>query len=93
MKSDSADEFVAPEAPGQFSADIAGADKYLEEHGWPEGLRKSLTNSLDSNIMRFFIIDNSGSMSTDDGNRLVSAGGKNRKYVLRLYINCQWSLF
>lgn len=72
------DEFIAPEAPGQFSADIDAANHWLEENGWPEGLKASIGPTFSANTMRFFIVDNSGSMNSDDGERMVtdSKGGK-----------------
>lgn len=72
------DEFVAPEAPGQFGADLDAANRFLEENGWPAGLRASIAPTLDKQMLRFMIVDNSGSMQSDDGERVVSdhKGGK-----------------
>lgn len=72
------DEFVPPEAPGQFGADLDGANQYLAQNGWPAGLRASIAASLNKEVMRFMIVDNSGSMQSDDGERVVidHKGGK-----------------
>ena len=52
---------------------------YLSRHGWPSGLQDTLIKSFQLFPVRFFIVDDSGSMSTSDGHRLVqSADGKNK---------------
>lgn len=73
------DEFVAPEAPGQFGADLDGANRYLDECGWPAGLRATIAPTFDKETMRFIIVDNSGSMQSDDGERIVSDHKGGRK--------------
>ena len=85
---DDEDEFVAPEAPGQFSADIENANKYLKECGWPAGLIKGIGKSFDEDITRFFIIDNSGSMSSDDGSRVVLSGSQKKFDLFDMSIYC-----
>jgi hypothetical protein len=65
------DEFVAPEAPGQFGADLDAANHWLDDNGWPAGLKATIGPTFSSETMRFFIVDNSGSMNSDDGERLV----------------------
>ena len=60
----------------------AGLREYLNAHRWPVGLQDAVFKSLSRIPMRFFIIDDSGSMSTSDGHRLVS----------NKYVNCtRWS--
>ena len=43
----------------------------LNNEGWPKGLQESLINSCAKYPFRFFIIDDSGSMQTNDGHRIV----------------------
>ena len=73
MADDDDDEFAAPVAPGQYSADLESCDKFLTKLNWPNGLKASMASSLDKECLRFFIIDNSGSMASDDGNRLTGS--------------------
>ena len=75
------EEFVAPEAPGQFGADLDAANHWLEDNGWPAGLRASIAPTFNQQMMRFFIIDNSGSMQSDDGSRIVNNGKGGKKLV------------
>ncbi len=64
---------VAPAAPALPPVD-PGA---LRELGWPNGLTHMVASSIPSMPIRFVIVDNSGSMQSMDGSRLVpGAGGK-----------------
>lgn len=55
----------------------------LDAYGWPRGLQETFLKSLSKNPIRFFIVDDSGSMASADGRRLVSsAGGKARLYYI-----------
>ena len=47
----------------------------LLERGWPPGLTAALADSTESFPVRFVIVDNSGSMQSRDGSRLVKAPG------------------
>ena len=53
----------------------AGAREYLTAHHWPTGLQETFVKNLKKIPMRFFICDDSGSMSTNDGHKLIQAGG------------------
>lgn len=44
---------------------------FLSEHEWPVGLQDTLLENLKKCPARFFICDNSGSMSIPDGKRIV----------------------
>jgi len=44
--------------------------EFLMRHHWPTGLADNMIRNLDRVPYRFMIIDNSGSMSCSDGNRL-----------------------
>lgn len=56
----------------------AEATPFLKEHEWPVGLQKSLFNSCKKIPIRFFIVDDSGSMGTSDGKRVVGAGSNTK---------------
>ena len=59
---------------------------YLNENQWPRGLQDVLIKSLDKLPIRFMILDDSGSMSSSDGNKIVGTGAKSK------LINCsRWS--
>lgn len=62
---------------GQNSTlDIPNAQKYLTAHDWPASLQQVLLKNLERLPIRFFILDDSGSMSTGDGHRLVGEGAR-----------------
>lgn len=64
----------------------AAIKEYLTNADWPVGLQDSLIKSVVKFPMRFFILDDSGSMLTNDGHRVV--GGK----AGRKLIQCtRWS--
>lgn len=77
---------LAHAAPGNYAnasaatlhqvLDHQGAVSYLTNHGWPMGLQQALLKNLERIPMRFFICDDSGSMSCSDGHRLVGEGGR-----------------
>ena len=54
---------------GGFDANAARA--FLAKHHWPVGLQEAMVKSCKKMPVRFFITDDSGSMLTNDGNRLV----------------------
>jgi hypothetical protein len=81
------DEFAAPVAPGQFGADIAGARKFLTGHGWPQGLQNALCSTLDDDILRFWIVDNSGSMNSDDGSKFTINPDGSRLFDVLLFFS------
>ena len=51
--------------------DEQGAKSYLESFNWPGGLVQSLLKNIAMIPIRFIIVDDSGSMSTNDGHRIV----------------------
>ena len=51
---------------------------FLHRNGWPSGLQTVLLQTLSRIPKRFFICDNSGSMVTNDGNRVVASGSSYR---------------
>ena len=55
--------------------------EHLGANGWPQGLQDTLLRSMGNSPIRFFILDDSGSMASGDGRRLVNpmgTGGKPR---------------
>ncbi len=74
-----------PTAP--IAADPTAIKEFLRGHGWPEGLQDTMIRNLQKIPFRFFICDNSGSMSTNDGHKLVNgANGQPR------FVNCtRWA--
>lgn len=58
-----------------------GAREYLSSKNWPQGLQNMFMRSLRTIPMRFFIFDDSGSMNTSDGHKLVDGPNNLRKLV------------
>lgn len=56
-------------------------EKALKELGFPTGLIRALDKNADAFPLRIWIIDNSGSMSSDDGHRIVATKRRNRVVV------------
>eukprot|EP01034_Spumella_vulgaris_P033732 gene33732-41615_t len=55
-----------------------GAKQYLSNLKWPPGLQNTFVSNLAKIPMRFFICDDSGSMCTNDGHKLIDVGGHKR---------------
>jgi hypothetical protein len=55
-----------------------GAREFLMQHHFPLGLQDAFIHTMTNLPLRFFIIDDSGSMSMNDGNRLVEGGAKSK---------------
>lgn len=55
-------------------SDNEALKQHLADHGWPTGLRNALAAGLIGTPSRFFICDDSGSMMSNDGHRLVGSG-------------------
>jgi hypothetical protein len=53
-----------------------GAREFLSIQGFPPGLQDCFVDSLKKIPLRFFILDDSGSMATNDGKRIVVSQGK-----------------
>lgn len=64
----------------------AGAREFLQANKWPKGLQDAFFQNLQKIPIRFFICDDSGSMSLGDGHRLVTRDGISR------FVSCtRWS--
>lgn len=60
--------------------DEENAKDFLTKHNWPQGLQDALLKSCKKFAIRYFITDDSGSMMTNDGRRLIGSG-KNAKMI------------
>jgi hypothetical protein len=58
-----------------------GAREYLASQHWPVGLQDALIKSCKKLAVRYIITDDSGSMMTNDGHRMIGAGTKNVKMI------------
>jgi hypothetical protein len=67
----------APPALPQFQNE-GGAREFMLTQGFPAGLQDTFVETLAKIPLRFFILDDSGSMATNDGKRIVQSGGKKR---------------
>ena len=52
------------------------ARQFLQSKGFPEGLQDAFIETLSKVPIRFFILDDSGSMSIHDGKRVVVSNGR-----------------
>lgn len=53
-----------------------GAREYLSLYKWPPAMQEVFLQNLSKTPLRFFICDDSGSMATADGHRIVESNGK-----------------
>jgi hypothetical protein len=53
-----------------------GAREFLSQHRWPPGLQEAFIQNLTKTPIRFFVCDDSGSMATSDGHRIIENHGK-----------------
>eukprot|EP01041_Mallomonas_annulata_P004674 gene4675-9266_t len=60
--------------------DDVSACQYLTKQQWPKGLQDLFLRSCNFVPIRFIVVDDSGSMSTTDGRRVVIQG-TNRRYI------------
>jgi hypothetical protein len=78
------------------------ARKYLGHNNWCRGMQQSLINNCKKIPIRFFIIDDSGSMVTNDGNRIMRTNkddididhpvsGKMNKHKARMVKCTRWA--
>lgn len=58
-----------------------GARALLARHRWPTGLQDAFVRNLSRVPVRYFICDDSGSMSTSDGKRLTEVGPNQYKLI------------
>jgi hypothetical protein len=48
---------------------------YLDSNGWPSAMQEYFITSLERIPIRYFICDDSGSMNTEDGKRIITYNG------------------
>jgi hypothetical protein len=65
----------------QTDINATAAREYLTSQKWPTGLQDTFINNLQKIPIRFFICDDSGSMNTDDGHRLIHTSSGHSKLV------------
>ena len=75
-----------------------GLFKFLTAANWPRGLQETVLKGLDRTPMRFFIIDDSGSMGAHDGERMMSDGNSFKLMLFSLsryiyYISINYYIF
>ena len=63
---------------GIQDVDVDGAKRYLTKENWPKSLQEMLIKGCQRYPVRFFIIDDSGSMARNDGHRRVQTGEANK---------------
>jgi hypothetical protein len=72
--------YVPQQQDQQTAVDLfqneGGAREFLSSQGFPPGLQDCFVDSLKKLPLRFFILDDSGSMATNDGKRIVISQGK-----------------
>jgi hypothetical protein len=66
--------------------DADGMKQYLKGKGFTDGLISAAIKSSAMFPLRFFIVDDSGSMSANDGHRLIGEGAKT-KSVFACYLH------
>ena len=57
------------------------AREFLKVEGWPIGLQESFLISCRKSPLRFFIVDDSGSMNSNDGHKLLMVGQHSRCFI------------
>jgi len=72
------DEDVTTEYTVPGGINVKAAKEFLTKHNWPSGLQEALLRSCERMPIRFFITDDSGSMLTNDGHRIVGSGDKTK---------------
>jgi hypothetical protein len=67
-----------PPPPPQMGSDEGAIRSYLTRNGWPSGLQTALISGLAITPARFFICDDSGSMMSSDGHRVVGTNNNSK---------------
>lgn len=67
-----------PPPPSAIGGNDVEIRKYLTKNGWPTGLQNALIAGTVSNPVRYFICDDSGSMMSNDGHRVVGQGSNSK---------------
>jgi Mg-chelatase subunit ChlD len=64
-----------------------GNMRELEEHGFTKGLVEAMLRDKEAFALRIFLVDNSGSMSTNDGHSIVETG---RQHEIKFLPCSRW---
>lgn len=64
-----------PPPPAVRNSNVA-IRKYLTSNGWPTGLQDAFIAGTQNCPVRYFICDDSGSMMSSDGHRVVGEGSQ-----------------
>jgi hypothetical protein len=57
---------------------LNGIKEYLTPLGWPSGMQKMIASSIQTCPLRFFLIDDSGSMCAGDGKQVAGSGARKK---------------
>eukprot|EP01031_Cornospumella_fuschlensis_P044471 gene44470-54386_t len=60
------------------SPNVESGKRFLTKHGWPSGLQEAVLKSCRKIPVRFYIVDDSGSMISNDGRRVMTQAGRSR---------------
>lgn len=55
-----------------------GITAYLTPLEWPQGLQRTIAASCQTSPLRFFILDDSGSMCCNDGHQIIGRGANQK---------------
>ena len=66
--------------------DEVGARNFLSSRSWPRGLQDLFIKGCQNLPIRFIIVDDSGSMTANDGRKLLTQGDKAKYDALKLFI-------
>jgi hypothetical protein len=56
------------------AVDEAAGTKFMNKHNWTKGMQSAFFTSTKKIPIRFFIVDDSGSMNNNDGHRIIRTG-------------------
>lgn len=65
----------SPPNGNNIDVNDGGAREFLAQQKWPPGLQETFINNVYKIAYRVFICDDSGSMASTDGNRLLDTNG------------------
>ena len=67
---------ISPRVPVAVSvSNEAATFEFLNNNNWPRGLQQYILKNANKMAYRYFILDDSGSMATNDGKRLIKLNG------------------
>ena len=72
-------------ASSVLSVNDGGAKECLSMKGWPEGLQDTFIRNISRFPIRYFIVDDSGSMATQDGHKISVLSNEKKMYEKDFY--------